>query len=86
LEITQIHKKISKLIPELFMIEEKLGKMKCDSETELKAKKLINECLVSGVSSLMIMVDIMNEVIESKDDVTAMETVGDILANNEPVN
>jgi len=86
MEQTKIYKKISKLIPELFMIEEELGKMKCDSETDLKTKKILLDCLGSGVNSLIIIMDIMNGVIESEDDVTDIETVDDILDNNETVN
>ncbi len=75
MELTKIYRKIAKIIHDLVQIEEELGKMKCDSETELNSKKLILEYLGYGANSLIIMVDIMNEVIENKDDVTAMETV-----------
>ncbi len=74
MELTKIYRKIGKFIHDLVETEEELGKMKCDSETELKTKKLILEYLGYGTNSLIIMVDLMNEAFENEDITLAMET------------
>jgi len=74
LELTKIYKKSAKLILELTVIEEELKKIKCDSITELKAKKLILEGVGYGANALLLSIEIMDEAIENKDDTLAMET------------
>ncbi len=74
LELTKIYKKSAKLILELTVIEEELKKIKCDSITELKAKKLILEGVGYGANALLLSIEIMDESIANKDDTLAMET------------
>ncbi len=86
MELIKIYRKTAELVFEIDRIEKEIKKIKCNSDAELKMKNLILESLRYGMNSLLISVDLMDEVLESKEDGTSMETVGDILANNEPVN
>ena len=86
MEFESIYRNTAELILQLDRVEKGIKKIKCNTDAELKMKNSILESFSYGVNSLFISVDLMNEVIENKDDITGMETVGDILANNEPVN
>jgi len=74
MELIKIYNKTAKLILVLAQIEDELKKIKCDSITELKTKKLILEGVGYGANSLILSIEIMNEAIENKDDTLAMET------------
>ena len=74
MELTKIYRKTAELIFEMERIEKDIKKIKCDSDAELKAKKLILKGLGYGANSLLISIEIMDEAIENKDDTLAMET------------
>ncbi len=74
MELSKIYKKTAKLILELVELEEELKKLKCDSITELKTKKLIIEGVGYGANALLLSIEIINASIENKDDTLTMET------------
>ena len=74
MELTKIYKNTADLIRALALIEEELKNIKCDSITELKAKKLILKGVGYGANALLLSIEIINEAIENKDDTLAMQT------------
>jgi len=65
---------------------EKLEPLHTCSDEELMIKQYISEEIKTLIADQLILVDKIYQVQEIIEDGTGMETVGDILANNEPVN